>query len=141
MYGSGKSSLKFQGRPNPVEARRRYDKDSSFYFKNRFNCLKILNGHLCEPVYNCCLDRSGRYVFTGADDGLIKCWSVDTGRLLYTLRGQRGAISDMKVDINNKYIAATIRSQNEIRFSSVSTGETVAVLKGPPSPLMAWILI
>ena len=129
MYGSGKSSLKFQGRPNPVEARRRYDKDSSFYFKNRFNCLKILNGHLCEPVYNCCLDRSGRYVFTGADDGLIKCWSVDTGRLLYTL-GQRGAFR-MESDINNKYIAATdTGSQNEIRFSSVSTGETVAVLKG-----------
>ena len=57
MYGNGKSILKFRGRPNPVEARRRSDKDSSFYFKNRFDCLKILNGHLCEPVYNCCLDR------------------------------------------------------------------------------------
>lgn len=130
-YGRGKSILNFRGRPNPVKAMQGYDKNSSFYFKNRFDCLKILNGHLCEPVYNCCLDRSGRYVFTGADDGLIKCWSVDTGRLLYTLRGQRGAISEMKVDINNKYIAATdTGTQNEIRFSSVSTGETVAVLKG-----------
>ena len=93
--------------------------------------MKILNGHLCEPVYNCCLDRSGKYVLTGADDGLIKCWSVDTGRLLYTLRGQRGAIAEMKVDIHNKYIAATdTGTQNEIRFSSISTGETVAVLKG-----------
>ena len=30
MYGNGKSILKFRGRPNPVEARRNSDKDSSF---------------------------------------------------------------------------------------------------------------
>lgn len=47
-----------------------------------------------------------RYIFTGSDDTLVKIWSVRDGRLLATLRGASGEISDIAIDPENTMIAA-----------------------------------
>ncbi|GFR63055.1 bromodomain and WD repeat-containing protein 3-like [Elysia marginata] len=62
-------------------------------------------GHL-SAVYCVLFDRSGRYIFTGADDGLVKIWSTFDMRLLATLRGHSAEITDMAVSFDNCHLAS-----------------------------------
>lgn len=71
----------------------------------RFNLHRKLMGHL-SSVYCVCFDQTGQYIFTGADDHLIKVWSAQDGRLLSTLRGHDGEITDMSVDYENRLLAS-----------------------------------
>lgn len=71
----------------------------------RMEPYRKLMGHL-SSVYCVCFDQSGQYVFTGADDHLIKVWSARDGRLLKTLRGHEGEISDMSVNYENRLLAS-----------------------------------
>lgn len=71
----------------------------------RINLHRKLMGHL-SSVYCVCFDQSGQYIFTGADDHLIKVWSARDGRLLSTLRGHDGEITDMSVDYENRLLAS-----------------------------------
>ncbi|PNJ48375.1 BRWD3 isoform 3 [Pongo abelii] len=66
---------------------------------------KRILGHL-SSVYCVAFDRSGRRIFTGSDDCLVKIWATDDGRLLATLRGHSAEISDMAVNYENTLIAA-----------------------------------
>ena len=52
-------------------------------------------GIVPSPVYCAIVDSSGKYVVTGADDFLIKVWSVETGLLCATLLGHTAEICDM----------------------------------------------
>jgi WD40 repeat protein len=107
------------------------DQTERFFHARRFQCLKVLNGHLCEPVYNVRVDRSGQFVFTGSDDALIKCWSLITGNLLYTIRGHRSSINYMQIDYGNKYMASVDNTKlGEVRVHMASTGAVEAVLTG-----------
>lgn len=72
---------------------------------SRFRLYKKVMGHL-SCVYCVCFDQTGQYVFTGADDHLIKIWSARTGRLLKTLRGHNGEITDMSVNFENRLLAS-----------------------------------
>lgn len=71
----------------------------------RMHLYRRLMGHL-SSVYCVCFDQSGQYVFTGADDHLIKIWSARDGRLLRTLRGHEGEITDMSVNYENRLLAS-----------------------------------
>lgn len=71
----------------------------------RVELYRRLMGHL-SSVYCVCFDQSGQYVFTGADDHLIKIWSARDGRLLKTLRGHEGEITDMSVNYENRLLAS-----------------------------------
>lgn len=71
----------------------------------RIELYRKLMGHL-SSVYCVCFDQSGQYVFTGADDHLIKIWSARDGRLLKTLRGHEGEITDMSVNYENRLLAS-----------------------------------
>ncbi len=42
----------------------------------------------------------------GADDNLVKVWSAEAGKLLFTLRGSAGEITDLTVSQENSLIAA-----------------------------------
>lgn len=85
-----------------------------------------LLGHL-SAVYNVCFDRSGRYIFTGADDSLIKIWSAIDGRLLSTLRGHSSHITDFHVNYENTLLA-TASSDKTVRIWCLKTTATLAVL-------------
>ncbi|UYV80694.1 BRWD3 [Cordylochernes scorpioides] len=67
--------------------------------------FRRLLGHL-SSVYCVLFDRSGHYIFTGADDNLVKIWSAHDGRLLATMRGHSGEISDLAVNFENTVLAS-----------------------------------
>lgn len=62
-------------------------------------------GHL-SSIFCMEYDRRGKILFTGADDALIKIWSATSGRLLATLRGHQGEITDLSVSIDNDILAS-----------------------------------
>lgn len=72
---------------------------------SRFHQYKKLMGHL-SSVYCVCFDQTGQFIFTGADDHLIKIWDARSGRLLKTLRGHHGEITDMSVNYENRLLAS-----------------------------------
>lgn len=69
------------------------------------------------------------FVFQGADDHLVKIWSVDDGRLLATLRGHAAEIVDMNVNYENTLLAAA-SNDKVIRVWNLQTLAPVAVLMG-----------
>ncbi|XP_078504227.1 PH-interacting protein isoform X2 [Lissotriton helveticus] len=89
---------------------------------------KRILGHL-SSVYCVTFDRTGRRIFTGSDDCLVKIWSTDDGRLLATLRGHAAEISDMAVNYENTMIAAG-SCDKMIRVWCLRTCAPLAVLQG-----------
>ncbi|GFU01926.1 bromodomain and WD repeat-containing protein 1 [Trichonephila clavipes] len=87
-----------------------------------------LLGHL-SSVYCVLFDRTGKYIFTGADDLLVKIWSALDGRLLAALRGHSAEITDMAVNHENTLIAAG-SCDKTIRVWCLRTTATIAVLCG-----------
>eukprot|EP00092_Neocalanus_flemingeri_P004293 GFUD01004614.1.p1 GENE.GFUD01004614.1~~GFUD01004614.1.p1 ORF type:complete len:2283 (-),score=565.95 GFUD01004614.1:61-6909(-) len=62
-------------------------------------------GHL-SSVFCLLFDKTGHYIFTGADDLLVKMWGTYNGRLYFTFRGASAEISDMAVSEDNRLLAA-----------------------------------
>ncbi|XP_064196631.1 PH-interacting protein isoform X3 [Anguilla rostrata] len=89
---------------------------------------KRILGHL-SSVYCVTFDRTGRRIFTGSDDCLVKIWATDDGRLLATLRGHAAEISDMAVNYENTMIAAG-SCDKMIRVWCLQTCAPLAVLEG-----------
>ncbi|XP_056665183.1 bromodomain and WD repeat-containing protein 3 isoform X3 [Monodelphis domestica] len=89
---------------------------------------KRILGHL-SSVYCVAFDRSGRRIFTGSDDCLVKIWATDDGRLLSTLRGHSAEISDMAVNYENTLLAAG-SCDKVVRVWCLRTCAPVAVLQG-----------
>ncbi|XP_050392587.1 bromodomain and WD repeat-containing protein 3 isoform X3 [Patella vulgata] len=85
-------------------------------------------GHL-SAVYCIAFDRTGRHIFTGADDHLVKIWSVEDGRLLATFRGHSAEITDMAVNYENTLLAAG-SCDKMIRVWCLKTKSPVAILHG-----------
>ncbi|EDO38859.1 predicted protein, partial [Nematostella vectensis] len=85
-------------------------------------------GHL-SAVYCVLFDRTGQCIITGADDSLVKIWSTKDGRLLATLRGHNGEVSDIAINYENTLVAAG-SCDKLIRVWSLQTTYPVAVLQG-----------
>jgi len=58
------------------------------------------------PVYSVTFDKSGKFIFTGADDWLVRQFQVSTGDLVATLHGHQGEICDMSVSACNRILAS-----------------------------------
>lgn len=99
---------------------------TQFYVKAQL--FRRLLGHL-SSVYCVLFDRSGNYIFTGADDLLVKMWSAQDGRLLATLRGHSAEITDLAVSPDNGLLAAG-SCDKVIRVWCLHTLAPVAVLLG-----------
>uniref|UniRef100_A0A671S5I6 Bromo domain-containing protein n=1 Tax=Sinocyclocheilus anshuiensis TaxID=1608454 RepID=A0A671S5I6_9TELE len=89
---------------------------------------KRILGHL-SSVYCVTFDRTGRRIFTGSDDCLVKIWATDDGHLLATLRGHAAEISDMAVNYENTLLAAG-SCDKMIRVWCLQTCAPLAVLEG-----------
>ncbi|CAM9615348.1 unnamed protein product, partial [Discosporangium mesarthrocarpum] len=98
----------------------------------RMHPLSSVNGHGLFPVYCVKFDRTGQYAFTGADDCLIKVWSVRSTRLLLTLRGHSSVITDLAVSPDNSMLASA-SNDKIMRVWDPRTGENLAVLRGHAS--------
>lgn len=62
-------------------------------------------GHL-GPIYCVKFDITGQYIFTGADDNLIKVWDARSCLLRFTFRGHSSYIMDMTISPENTMIAS-----------------------------------
>ena len=77
----------------------------------------MLSGHNNSPIYGLALDRTERFLFTGADGRLIKVWDVRTGNLLWargggmmyrrTIRGHHSKITDLVINRNNSVLMSS----------------------------------
>ncbi|EEC15316.1 WD-repeat protein, putative, partial [Ixodes scapularis] len=97
-------------------------------FFSKAQLFRRLLGHL-SSVYCVLFDRSGHYIFTGADDLLVKIWSACDGRLLVTLRGHSAEITDLAVSPDNGLLASG-SCDKVIRVWCLQTLAPVAVLLG-----------
>ena len=67
----------------------------------RIDLQRRTYGHV-DPAYCLTFDRTGEFVFTGADDFLVKCWRLSDARLIYTFRGASAQISDIHISQDNR---------------------------------------
>lgn len=99
---------------------------SSMYSKVTMHDRKL--GHL-SAVYCVSYDRTGNYIFTGADDALVKIWHAHSGRLLATLRGHASEITDMAVNYENTLLASG-SCDKMVRVWCLRTKAPLAILHG-----------
>ncbi|TDH65246.1 hypothetical protein CCR75_008865 [Bremia lactucae] len=99
------------------------------YVYSRIRRLKTLSGHLQIQAYCLAYDKVGKIVITGSDDRLVKIWSLQTGDLLFTLRGHVGNITDLAVNDANSLLASS-SDDKTVRVWEITTGAPVAVLIG-----------
>ena len=59
------------------------DKDLHIYRTNNGQLIQKLIGHNTIP-FNCILNNIGNIAYTSSSDKTIRCWNVDSGKLLYT---------------------------------------------------------
>ncbi|CAG7723230.1 unnamed protein product [Allacma fusca] len=96
------------------------------FYTDRIKLSSRCIGHL-TAVYCVLYDKTGRYIFTGADDKLVKVWSAVDGRLLATLRGATAEITDMAINHENTLLAVG-SNDKLIRVWSLRNCESLAVL-------------
>lgn len=96
---------------------------------SRYRKQKILSGHLQIPAYCLAFGKKSRIAVTGADDRLAKVWSTLTGKLLFTLRGHMGNITDLAINHDNS-VVATSSDDKTVRVWELATGFPIAVLVG-----------
>ncbi|KAL4232669.1 Bromodomain and WD repeat-containing protein 3 [Mactra antiquata] len=85
-------------------------------------------GHL-SSVYCALFDRTGKYIFTGADDCLVKIWWLADSRLKATLRGHAGEITDMSINYENTLLASG-SCDKTVRVWCLKSRAPAAVLLG-----------
>jgi WD40 repeat protein len=100
---------------------------SSLY--SRFKHLLTVNGHATYPAYCVKLDQTGEYAVTGADDTLVKVWALRSGRLVHSLRGHVGVITDLAISPDNSMVASSSEDK-AVRVWSLRDGVPLAVLLG-----------
>jgi WD40 repeat protein len=98
------------------------------FLYNKYEKVGTTMGHAAH-VYCLAFDRTGRRVFTGADDNLIKVWSSDFCVLIKTLRGHQAELVDLAVSPDNTQLASG-DTMNTIRVWSLKNWENIAVLRG-----------
>ena len=97
---------------------------SSVY--SRLQLQRRCLGHL-SSVFCLLFDKTGQFIFTGADDLLVKMWGTHNGRLYFTFRGASAEISDMAVSEDNRLLAAG-STDKIIRVWCLLTAAPVTVL-------------
>lgn len=90
----------------------------------------VVSGHHNRPAWVVGVDASGTVAWTGADDGLVKVWSLQTGLLQLTLRGADGEIVQMAASPDNCLLAAIVERAhaNKVLVWSLQTGQLKHVL-------------
>ena len=113
---------------------------------SRLSHAATVNTHLSYPVYCLRFDRTGQYFVTGADDYLVKVFSIGGNMpstrsstrpsafvrgpvLVCTLRGHAGVINDIDVSSDNGLLA-TASEDGDCRVWGLKDGCPVAILRG-----------
>ncbi|CAG8790253.1 10403_t:CDS:2, partial [Racocetra persica] len=98
------------GGPRPTK-----DRPLPVYYDS-WKQLTTLDGHN-QPTYCVIFDKTGRRVFTGSDDSLIRVWCTSTGSLLRALYGHTKAIVDMSINCKNDLLATSSNDKTVVVWS------------------------
>jgi hypothetical protein len=115
-------------------------------FMARISHAVTINTHLAYPVYCLRFDRTGRYFVTGADDYLVRLFSLSEylsphdhkldpseyargAVLVCTLRGHAGVINDIDISSDNSFLA-TASEDGDVRIWGMYDGCPIAILRG-----------
>jgi len=60
-----------------------------------------------SSIFNVAFDKSGRFIISGADDGIIKIWDRESLTLQASLHGHQDFITDIDISKCNKFIATS----------------------------------
>lgn len=77
----------------------------------------------------------GQQIASGAIDGMIKLFDVETGKVVNTLEGHAMPIRSLTFSPDNKYLV-TASDDCYIKIYDVPTGEVISTLSGHGS----WVL-
>lgn len=104
-------------------------------FYEQYQKYNRVLGHL-SSVFCVLFDRTGRFLVTGADDTIIKIWSASNGRLLATLRGHQGEITDLSISLENDMLASG-SCDKKIRVWDLRTTALIKTLKNHEDQISA----
>jgi hypothetical protein len=85
-----------------------------------------------DYVYSAAFSADGQSVLTGGRDGVVKLWSVATGREIRALRGHSDWVYSVAFSPDGR-IAASGSNDRTIKLWNVATGEELRTLTGPAS--------
>jgi small GTP-binding protein len=75
------------------------------------------------------LPASGRFAFTGTDDGMVAKWDLDEGRRVAAFEGHRGSAYAVAVTPDGQFCVSGGRDQT-VRLWAVESGQCLAILRG-----------
>ncbi|MDQ7821605.1 MAG: caspase family protein [Candidatus Eremiobacteraeota bacterium] len=110
--------------------------------------LLVQNGHI-DGITSCAFNPQGTIIATASKDETAKLWDAKSGKLIATMAGHRWVEDDIPYSSGLYSLAfspdgstlATGSSDTTIRLWSVTTGKTVATLKGHKEKITALLFL
>ncbi len=84
-----------------------------------------------------CYSPDGKKLVSGGADGLVKVWSVETGKMLKKFSGHQGAVNTVAIQKDGKLIASGGSDKTVRLWALEATAISTSVLKGYSGPVMA----
>jgi WD40 repeat protein len=87
----------------------KYDKVYELNLDNLNSSLvyKDYAGDMCTgPINDIKISPNNKYIATGGEDGIIKLWNIDSGKLLNTLVGHLNPVKSIGFSKDSKYLAS-----------------------------------
>ncbi|KJH49670.1 WD domain, G-beta repeat protein [Dictyocaulus viviparus] len=93
----------------------------------------VLRGH--EEHVITCLQIQGDMLVTGSDDNTLRVWSIEKGKLLFSLVGHTGGVWTSQLSTDGKYIisGSTDRTVKNFKVWSARDGSLIHTLHGHTS--------
>ncbi len=97
--------------------------------------IRTLDGHI--RIWSIAIDPQGRLLVSGSDDGTVKLWEIDEGRLLRTLEGHTRSVHSVAFLCDGTIVASKGgKGDDTIRLWSSETGACLAAI--PESASDVW---
>jgi len=93
--------------------------------------LKFSNGH-SQPVQVIKLTPDEKYMLTGAFDGNVKLWEIESGKELWTSDFHSYAVTAIEISNNGQnYLSGSGAATGDIYYSEVKSGKLIKTFKSP----------
>lgn len=76
-------------------------------------------------IGNLAVSSNGKYFITGSNDGKIKIWDSDSGRLLKTISAHHADISSLAISSDCQYAISVCYTINEVKIWNALTGDLI----------------
>ena len=82
-----------------------------------------------DSIHHVAFSPDGTYIVTASDDGTVRVWDANVGKLHVELKSRRGALRWAEFDPTSKLVVSA--GGDSVAISDVATGMPVSVLEGP----------